>query len=457
MRRWLIGTGVVLVASAALIPMARRSVAGVKGQAGPETPSIAQVTGAASTDAPVSPAPAAALKGLDLTRIQLDDAGGTAPLPGKKTARLTIDPAMQRFANALLAMHKLPEAAIVLMDTQTGHILAYASRLEIGPQRDLVIEATAPSASVFKIVTGSSLVENASVTPDSRECYSGGEQRIEERDLQPDPKRDRWCTTVAGAMGRSVNTVFARLAIQKLQPTTLEATAKAYGYGDPIPFDVVVQPSQLHIPTDNLGFARTAAGFWNTTLSPLHAATLSATVARGGEGIRPMIVNDVVDENNQVVWAAPAAPTLKRAVQQTTAQAVTTMMDRTVSDGTSYRAFHDANGTPFVPNVPVAGKTGTLTDNATARFYTWFTGFAPSRTLPATPPNKKQVAVAVLVVNQPTWHVKANVLAREMLRAYFTDAKTPAPLPAPPANAKRQLNATKGIAARPVQRANAKD
>ena len=32
---------------------------------------------------------------------------------------------------------------------------------------------------------------------------------------------------------------------------------------------------------------------------------------------------------------------------------------------------------------------------------------------------ESQVAVAVLAVNGATWHVKANVLAREMLRAYF--------------------------------------
>ncbi len=34
-------------------------------------------------------------------------------------------------------------------------------------------------------------------------------------------------------------------------------------------------------------------------------------------------------------------------------------------------------------------------------------------------PSERQVAVAALVVNGPTWQVKANVVAREMLRAYF--------------------------------------
>ena len=102
-----------------------------------------------------------------------------------------------------------------------------------------------------------------------------------------------------------------------------------------------------------------------------------------------------------------------------TAQAVTTMMEHTVSEGTSYRAFRDRRGAPFLPEIPVAGKTGTLTDNQAQRFYTWFTGFAPSK------PTKqaRQVAIAVLVVNKPTWKVKANVVAREMLRAYFAGQK----------------------------------
>ena len=44
-------------------------------------------------------------------------------------------------------------------------------------------------------------------------------------------------------------------------------------------------------------------------------------------------------------------------------------------------------------------------------------GFAPAHDDPAA----RQVAVAALVVNGPTWQVKANVLARDLLRAYFVE------------------------------------
>src|SRR4029079_15308022 len=128
----------------------------------------------------------------------------------------------------------------------------------------------------------------------------------------------------------------------------------------------------------SLGFARTAAGFWNTTLSPLHAAWLSATMARGGEPVRPVLVGAVAAEGAKPFWTAPTGLAQKRAIKQTTADAVTTMMEATVSDGTSYRAFHDPKGAAFLPNIGVAGKTGTLTDPTNARFSGVLRVFAPS-------------------------------------------------------------------------------
>jgi cell division protein FtsI/penicillin-binding protein 2 len=313
-----------------------------------------------------------------------------------------------------MRLRHLPEAAVVLMDVATGQLLVYASHVDRGPAHDLCSEATAPSASLFKIVTASALVEDAHLGPDTKECYSGGEQRIGASDLVPDAQRDRWCTTLAGALGRSINTVFARLATEHLAPSQLEAMARRLVYGQELSFDVPVQASAVHMPTTPLEFARTAAGFWNTTLSPLAAAEMSAIVARGGETVRPSIVKSIASDSGAVIWSAPDPPTPRRAIARETAEQVAAMMAHTVNEGTSYRAFHDAHGTPFLPGLTVAGKTGTLTSPDTRRFYTWFTGFAPM-----TPQSGAQVAVAALVINGPEWQVKANVLAREVLRAYF--------------------------------------
>lgn len=335
-----------------------------------------------------------------------------APLPAGRIAHLTLDRELHEFANKLLEHYHLPEGAIVMLDADTGDVLAYASHSERGPARDLANVAKAPAASVFKVITATALVENAGVTPEQRECYSGGSEHIAQQDLVPSA-RDKWCTTVAGAMGRSINTVFARLALQKLSPKSLENTAHAFGFGTSIPFDLDVQPSEVHVPEDNLGFARTAAGFWNSTLSPLHAAVIAGAIARKGELLRPRIVRSV-EEAGRSVYEAEAPQSIGRIGREETANAVAQMMEKTISEGTSFRAFHDNKRLPFLPNMRVAGKTGTLTDAQAQRYYTWFMGFAH-----ATPTPKRRIAIAVLAVNHATWHIKANTLAREMLRAAF--------------------------------------
>ena len=413
-----LGAFVLVVGSVSALHVAK--LRGVRPAQAALEPLAMKVAPRANPDESAAPAPPP-LAGLDLTRIVASGNEATVALPQGRVAHLTLDARLQRAAVALVKQHRLPEATVVMMDPDTGAILAYVSH---GPaRRDLAVEATAPSASVFKIVTATALVEKAGVGPDTRACFprSAG-QRIVGSDLIVDPLRDKWCESVATAMGKSENAVFARLAQEKLDEPTLEATARELGYGTPIAFDVPVQPGKLEIPQNAgdtaLAFARTAAGFWNTTLSPLQAAFISATVARSGESIRPHIVARVTSASGAPEWEAPATPETHRAMTEAAAQALTTMMEHTVSEGTSYRAFHDGHRTAFVP-VPVAGKTGTLTgegkNGAEPRLYTWFTGFAPSRAIPG----KRRVAIAVLVVNKPKWHVKANVVAREMLREFY--------------------------------------
>jgi len=169
-------------------------------------------------------------------------------------------------------------------------------------------------------------------------------------------------------------------------------------------------PSLVNVPGEPLAFARVAAGFWQTTLSPLHGALIAATIANGGTMMRPFVVSEV-DDGSTVVYKAPAPSALRKVVEPQTATDVGTMMLETVSQGTSYKAFHDKSGKSFLPGVEVAGKTGTLNQTQPLKLFTWFVGFAPAK--------NPTIAIAVLAVNDPVWKVKANVIGREVLQAYF--------------------------------------
>jgi peptidoglycan glycosyltransferase len=355
--------------------------------------------------------------GLDLMRLQLRPERVLAPLAGGKIAELTLDPGIQRAAVAQMARVRVPEGGVVLMEVATGRLLAYASFVGEGEPHDVNVRADAPAASVFKVVTGATLVERAGLNQWTEQCYRGGMHKITADELKADPSRDKWCATMGMAMGRSLNVVFARLAQKHLTPEDLTAMGGAFGFGAPVPFDVPNEASKIEMPQEPVEFARASAGFFHTTLSPLAGVSLAQTVASGGVTLRPRIVASV-HRDNQVEWQDTGAPiVLRRAIRAETAAELQSMMLQTVSGGSAQKAFVDRSGKPFLPKIDVAGKTGTLERPETDRLYTWFVGFAPA--------DRPEVAVSALVVNNPTWHIKAPELARNVLRAYFASKGRP--------------------------------
>ena len=412
MRQWIaIGAAVGLVA--VTLPLLRKQDDKIGSALARASLGPAAAGGPAVTRE-VTPPP---LEGVDLTRI--DDRGDVALAPafGTRKAELTLNTKYQRAALGFLREGHVPEGAIVMTDVKTGKVLVWASFVMDGSMHDVASEATAPSASVFKVVTGSALIE-AGLPATYKQCYSGGEHTIKASDLVENKRRDKWCATMGQAMGRSINSVFARLASKNLTRDKLLGMANRLGWGQDLPFDVKVAQSTISLPDDEVGFARTAAGFWNTTLSPFQGVNLATTMANGGEMIRLSIVASVKDEAGEIYRGATARQVVRRAVDASVATQVTSMMEQTVDNGTSYKSFHDRNGKSYLPDIRIAGKTGTLTKPvADGPFYTWWVGFAPS--------NKPEIALSILVANRPKWRVKATNIASDMLRVYFADKKAP--------------------------------
>lgn len=404
MARWL-GLGLAVGIASGLYPFLR------KGE--PSAPIVEVLTRLEKIEAPKVVEPEDnPFEGLDLLRLDVHPRGVTSPLPDGKTARLTLDPELQRTASSYLRRYQIPEAGVVMMDVHTGKLLVYSSYVNKGDPFDVNARAEAPAASVFKVVTGSALVEKAGLNAASEQCYHGGKSSVTSEELEDNPEKDKWCASLAAAMGRSLNVVFARMAKKHLSVEQLTETAGAFGFGMPVPFDAVNEPARIRLPEEPNEFARSAAGFWHTTLSPLAGTVLAQTIANSGLTIRPRIVESVVDAEGETVFEAPSeASVLRRAVTPETATEVTRMMVQTTLNGSAHKAFFDAKGRPFIPGVTVAGKTGTLSRHAENRHYTWFIGFAPA--------DKPKVAIAALAVNTPTWRIKGPDIAREVLQRYF--------------------------------------
>lgn len=354
------------------------------------------------------------LRGLDPLAHRLEDGVLVADLAEGRRAVLTLDPGLQAHVESEFERFEVPYGSVVAIEPATGRVLAYVSHSSANPEAgDLARDPTPPTASVFKIITAAALVD-AGVSPEERVCYHGGFSRLTESDLV-DSDRDVRCSTLADAVGGSINAIFAKLAVRHLDTPTLERYASAFGFGHALPFDVPTRPSPGEVPdheSDRLEFARTSAGFWHMHMSPLHGALIGATFANDGRMPRASMVDRVLDAEGHVLYRHE--PEIFRAViPRHTARTVGRMMERTVSDGTARRAFHDPRGNPFLPGIRVAGKTGTLSNHDPYRGYTWWVGFAPA--------DHPTIAVAALVVNTPRWRINASYAARETLRWYLVE------------------------------------
>ncbi|MCA9575501.1 MAG: penicillin-binding protein [Myxococcales bacterium] len=424
------GTSGGVAASGGAVSTASTPVA----SAAPAAPAAAQVSlpaqGAALTDGPgdvglplehyaqgaddsVPPGLAAHLDGFDPREHALAEGRLVSPLDGGARAVLTLHPGLQAHITDRFAQYEVPYGALVAIEPSTGRVLAYVSHSSRNPRGgDLVLDATPPTASVFKVVTGAALID-AGIGADTNVCYHGGASRLELSDLTDNRARDRWCATLSDAMGGSINAVFAKLADRHLSPAVITRYASAFAWGQRVPFDIPVRPSPAEVPTDRLEFARTSAGFWHMHMSPLHGALVAATIANDGQMPHAAVVSEVLSARGERVYQHQ--PAIYRAVlSRRTARRVGEMMERTVSHGTARRSFHDNAGNAFLPGVRIAGKTGTLTGSDPYRGYTWWVGFAPA--------DAPTIAVAALVVNDPAWRVKASYMAREALRYYLVEA-----------------------------------
>ncbi len=259
--------------------------------------------------------------------------------------------------------------------------------------RGLATRAVFPAASIFKIVTGAALLE-AGVTPVDETCFHGGKRRLSEKLLE-DSERDGQCHSLAEAMGKSANVVFAKLTQRYLSPEALKRAAARFHFNREISFPVPTDVSLAAVPdSDEFRFAQTGAGFGDVYLSPLHGALLASVAANGGVWKNPVLFDD-----------ANAQPqTGEQVLAPEVARDLTTLMEATVTKGTARRIFRERG-----MGVPGAvGKTGTLADRKPFRDYSWFVGFAPK--------DNPKVAVAAVIVNEPLWRIRATWLGREAMR-----------------------------------------
>jgi membrane peptidoglycan carboxypeptidase len=328
----------------------------------------------------------------------------------------TLEPELQEMAEKLVASAQANHVAIAAMNPRTGAVLALAGRSST--HTDIEYHASFPAASLFKVVTASAAVEEAGLASDSLIAFRGGNYTLNQSNFMPDARRDRRLMSIGEAMGKSCNPVFGHIGVRYLNGPLLNKYARRFGFNQNLGFEAPLDRSQAVIPLDSLyELSRTAAGFGDVTISPVHAAAMASGIANGGLLPRPFIIEKITSTEGDVLeQAEPTA--LQRIVNTSTSQTVVEMMHNTTTHGTSRREFMRGSR-PALGGIQVAAKTGTLSGTNPRGLNNWFIAAAPI--------SNPQIAIAVITVDARR-SSKASALGRRMFEKYFNVA-SPEPEP----------------------------
>ncbi|NCT92081.1 PASTA domain-containing protein [Cellulomonas sp. APG4] len=281
----------------------------------------------------------------DVTEEDLDRRGYTIVT--------TIDPAWQQAAVAAVA--ELPEDApenlrtgLVSIDPATGAIRAlYGGPDYLTVSRNAVTQDTAQAGSTFKPFT---LVAHLESGNSLRTTYNGNNDPgdIEGWDEPPGNfgGQSFGRIDVARATANSVNTVYAQMNAEVGPEATVDVAVRAG-----VPEDTTGLEA---VPSNVLGSA---------SPHPIDMARAYSTFAAQGVRTTPHIVQSVSYLDGDLVYEADTRG--ERVFEEDVMADTTYALTRVVQEGSGEKA--QALGRP------VAGKTGTSSDNKSA----WFVGYTP--------------------------------------------------------------------------------
>ncbi len=320
---------------------------------------------------------------------------------------LSVDPRLQEFSERALKSVSSPYVALVAVDPRSGKILAMTER---APNNEsLLNHARFPAASLFKVVTSAAALEQGELEPDTMIPFRGGVYTLNQWNYRPNLRLDKRRLSVSEALGRSCNPVFGRIALKYLSPHILNSYALNFGFNTDLQSDLPLPESDAEIPVDDYGLSRTAAGFGDVYISPIHAASLMAGIANGGLLSRPYILEKIVNQDGFTFYQAHKR-TVKRMMDPETAATLLSMMESTTTVGTSRKEFYRGSR-PVLPGISVAAKTGTLRGQDPVGINNWFIAAAPLE--------NPEIALAVVVVNPTISTSKASRIGRMVIQEYL--------------------------------------
>lgn len=313
---------------------------------------------------------------------------------------LTIDETIQyiteRELDKVFKERNAKSAAAIVMDPNTGEVLALASRPTYDPnnyshypaanRRNYAINNAYEPGSTMKITTAAMALQENRITPD-RKFFCPGYVKVGKETISCSNHTAHGSQTFSEAVENSCNVAFVNMGLD-LGLDNYYKYLNAFGFGKPTGIDLPGEASGILVPKERakqIDLATMSMGQANA-VTAIQLLTAVSVVANGGNLMKPHLVKQVIDNDGNVLKKIePQA--VRRVISSEVAARLRLVLEGVVQNGTGKNAF--------IEGYRVAGKTGTAqkispTGGYMANEYVAsFIGFAPA--------DKPQIACIVVV------------------------------------------------------------
>ncbi len=297
---------------------------------------------------------------LELTEVY------EAPTSGI-TIQLTIDIHLQlAIENELdnaISKYNPEQGLIVVMDPDTGEILAMASRpnfdsnhyQDYGTEiinRNLPIWMTYEPGSTFKIITLSAALEEQTINLFEDTFTDTGSINVDGATIHCWKSGGHGTQTMLQVVENSCNPGFVRIG-QTLGTETLMSYIDAYGFGDKTGIDLNGESTGILFDVDKMGpveLATTSFG-QGISVTPIQQIRAVSAAINGGYLYTPYMVGAFLEsETNSLIEKVESNAT-KQVISEETSSLVRYALESVVANGSGKNAY--------IENYRVGGKTGT--------------------------------------------------------------------------------------------------
>lgn len=310
-------------------------------------------------------------KGLRLNMSEVYD----KPVSGNNIA-LTIDvrvqEAIERELDNVVTKYNPENALIMVMNPNTGEIIAMSSRPNFDPNnyqsydieainRNLPIWMSYEPGSTFKIITLASAINEGKVNLFTDTYYDGGSISVENAKIKCWKAGGHGAETFLNVVENSCNPGFVVLG-QRLGTELLYDYLNKFGFGEKTGIDLNGEAKGIMFSLDKMGPVENATTSFGQGISvtPIQQIRGVSAAVNGGNLYTPYIVRSISESETNEMIVLNKPKLVRQVISEETSNLVRYALESVVANGTGKNAY--------IENYRVGGKTGTAQKVSNGRY-----------------------------------------------------------------------------------------